>query len=153
MVFFQVALKKLYLGLNSISSIEDRTFSNLKKLRRIDLHYNIIDPLGPEIFYGLESLDYLNLGGNRLTMLVADVFKHLCRPLELRLSNPRASTTKQNVLKCDSRLCWLKKEELEGTIFWTSGEFKPRCADGIQWDTWTCSERGYGLTFFHTFEI
>ena len=70
------------------------------------------------------------------------MFKHLPRPLELRLSNPRAATVKQNVLNCDSALCWLKKEELDGTIVWTSDEFKPRCADGIEWDIWSCSETG-----------
>ena len=145
----QVSLEKLYLHLNSIFHIEDKAFSNLVKLRRLDLHYNSLGSLRPEIFSGLESLKYMHLAGNRLTMLVADVFKHLPRPLELWLSTPRAPPTRQNVLNCDTRLCWVKVEELRKTITWTSDEFKPRCADGIEWDSLNCSETGHMSHYIH----
>ena len=92
------------------------------------------------MFCGLESLRYMHLGGNRLTALPADLFSDLPRPLELKVSNPRASLASQNVLNCDFKLCWLKLEEMKETIKWTSNDFKPRCADGVEWETWRCEE-------------
>ena len=127
---------------SGISYMEDETFSNLQELKHLDLHLNSLVELRPEMFSGLESIEYTNLWGNSLTTLSADVFKHLPCPLELRLSNFLVPGSKQNLLTCDSDLCWLKVEELKETITWTSHQYKARCVEGIDWDKWSCQETG-----------
>ena len=93
------------------------------------------------MFSGLNSLKKLQLYRNNLTTLPADVFKHLPRPLEISLYDSRYDPV-GNPLQCNADLCWLKKEEMKGTITWLTysfATFKPRCANGIDWDTWICN--------------
>ena len=106
------------------------------------------------IFSGLRSLDELNLAGNRLTTLLADVFSHLSRPLELTLFDFRIIGEQDNIFVCDAALCWLKQEEHLGSITWGSVHigyelyfFKPICSDGRGWDNWICNETGGFATF------
>ena len=108
------------------------------------LDNNHLEALTPEMFTGLYSLFHLTLELNRLTRLPADVFSHLQRPLTLGLQDAVFRRTPDNELQCDSALCWLKQDELQGNITWyiygkyPSSQYKPRCAGGIVWDTWTC---------------
>ena len=128
-----------YLGLygNNISSIEDNTFVDLKRLKFLDLGSNHLESLSPGTFCGLESIKELRLGDNRLPSLPQDAFIHLPRPLELDLYG--------NQHECDTALCWLRQEELNGTITWYR-DFgytgKPVCVNGVNWDTWSCNQTG-----------
>ena len=81
------------------------------------------------MFSGLESLEALHLTYSHLTTLPADVFSHLPRPLELGLQG--------NQRQCNAAVCWVKQEELQGTI---TIQHKPICANGVEWDSWTCDE-------------
>ena len=139
-----VTVEELWVNYNRINTIEDNTFANLKKLRIIWLDNNHLDTLTPGMFAGLDSLEHLTLELNSLTKLPADVFSHLPRPLTLGLQDAVFHRTPDNELQCDAELCWLKQEELQGNITWyiyckyPSYPYKPRCADGIVWDTWIC---------------
>ena len=98
----------LYLNNNNIFYIEENVFSGLKTLEVLYLQWNKLEILYPGIFCGLDSLTRLYLHKNHLTSISVDVFNHLPRPLELDvLYNP---------LQCDAALCWMKQEELNGTI-------------------------------------
>ena len=138
----------LFLNHNGINSIEDGTFVGLKTLKVLFLEKNSLESLRPGMFFGLESLTRLVLESNHLTALPADVFKHLPRPLELALHDFRVNKTTDNPLQCDLDLCWLKKEEEEGTIIWwyfdmgtaSYEPFKPRCANDMDWDIWSCDD-------------
>ena len=128
-----VAVEYLSFHFNLVSSIEDNTFANLMRLKELNLAVNRLESLSPGVFCGLESIEIMNLAGNPLTSLPRDVFKHLPRPLSLQLYGNR--------LECDTALCWLKQEELNGTI----GLFdsQTRCGKEVNWDTWSCSETGH----------
>ena len=123
-----VALESLNLCHNGIFLIDDNTFAHMKKLQSLLLHHNDLKTLSPGTFSGLESLEILNLEGNNLTSLPADLFDDQPRPLLLNLYN--------NPPQCDSQLCWLKQEELNGTIIWPWDG--TRCANLIRWYLWRC---------------
>ena len=139
-----LAVEELLVGSNIINTIEDNTFVNLKKLRLLWLDNNRLKILSPGTFSGLESLEHLTLEFNHLTTLPADVFSHLPRPLSLGLQDAVHCRMPDNLPHCDAALCWLKQEELNGTITWYfHGDYplfpyKPRCRNGINWDTWKC---------------
>ena len=138
------------LNSNSISSIQYNAFTNLKKLTTIKLERNALETLSAGTFSSLEFLRSLDLRGNRLTRLTADVFNRQFfstnRRLTLALGEPSYDQPVDIPLKCDAELCWLKKEEEKRTITWLSAAryaiYKPRCADGIDWTDWDCSEIG-----------
>ena len=144
------AIHALWVSRNGMHTVEDGTFANLKTLQVLFMDQNGLETLRPGMFYGLDSLKILYLDRNYLTTLSADVFRHLSRPLKLTLHNKVANRTTDNPLKCDVHLCWLKQEELQGNITWSYYDtgsspdrpFKPRCTDGIDWETFTCLEKG-----------
>ena len=123
---------------NQISEIEPGTFTGLDSLTYLRLWGNSISELEARTFCGLESIEELLLDINVLTSLPQDVFIHLPRPLILGLY--------RNPLQCDAALCWLRQEELNGTITWYREEngytSKPVCANGVNWDNWSCSQTG-----------
>ena len=127
-----VAVEILNLSNNYINSIENKTFSNLNKLDILWLSNNSLEMLNHGMFFGLDSLKTLILAKNPLTTLPADVFKHLPRPLTISITelkdngNPSAFP-----IQCNSELCWLKQEELQGTIAWY--RTPPVCADRKDW--------------------
>ena len=125
-----------YLNLenNQISEIKPRSFVGLKNLTFLSLTNNPLKRLKCGAFDGLVVLKKLHLKLNWLTTLSADVFSPLPRPLEL--------SVKYNHLTCDSDLCWLKQEKIQGTITFLSFFENPMCANGIDWDTWTCNVTG-----------
>ena len=133
-----VALESLNLCHNGIFLIDDNTFAHMKKLQSLSLHHNDLTTLSPGTFSGLESLETLNLEGNHLTSLPGDLFNDQPRPLRLNLYNNYINHN--NILQCDSQLCWLKQEELNGTIIWPGDSYiyGPRCANLIPWDLWRC---------------
>ena len=128
-----VVLEYLILSGNNISSIEDNTFVNLTRLEGLFLNGNRLESLSPGTFCGLESIVELSLSNNRLTSLPQDVFIPLPRPLS---PNPSG-----NPPQCYSALCWLKQEELNGTIKFYSFS-KPSFANGVNWDSWSCNQPG-----------
>ena len=147
------SLDILELGNNDITDLEDNTFADLKNLKELSLFGNDLTILCPGMFCGLNSLKELFLYDNRLTRLSADVFNHLPRPLQLALYvNTTYSQPKHpELLVCDSELCWLKKEEQQGTItwfIWYSVEYPPKCAGGVDLDTWDCNVTGDVLLQF-----
>ena len=138
-----MAIQRLEIQSNNLSSIEDNTFLNLNKLEALFLLNNNLKTLSSSVFCGLTSLNALHLELNHLSTLPADVFSHLPRPLILGLTF-HPNDTLYNLLKCDSQLCWLKQEELQGNITWKTWFVvsKPRCADGTNWDSWTYQDTG-----------
>ena len=140
----------LDLSRNQITDIEPGAFNGLISVRRIDLGHNrmkmilglsqnSLTILPTDELNRLQSLKELELSYNRLTTLPADVFSHIPRPLELAVHN--------NPLICDAALCWLKQEELQGTITGTSAfaSLKTPCANGVDWETWVCTVPGKSI--------
>ena len=144
-------LEQLFLSNNPLSTLRADMFQGLVALRQIWLIGNGLQTLGPHVFSGLVFLDCVNLAGNQLTSLSADVFSHLPRPLTLGLHLGWISIGPENPLKCDADLCWLKREEQQGTIDWFSIgsflSFEPRCAHEVDWNSWTCAQSGNTLIF------
>ncbi|KAK7489547.1 hypothetical protein BaRGS_00019181 [Batillaria attramentaria] len=62
---------------NHITQIPSRIFSDMKKLRRIDLSNNQISFVAPDAFSGLHQLSSLVLYGNKITELPPGVFNGL----------------------------------------------------------------------------
>ena len=131
-----VAVDYLSCFRNRISAIEDNTFVILMRLKYLFLGHNHLLSLSPGAFCGLQSIDVLWLQSNRLTSLPEDAFRHLPRPLKLFVSG--------NLLQCDADLCWLKYEELNGTITWIDGVYNspPTCVKAVNWDIWSCNDTG-----------
>ena len=144
-------LEYLFLSNNPLNTLRADMFQGLVGLKQIWLTGIGLETISPSVFSGLPYLDFINLAGNQLTRLSADVFSHLPRPLTLGLHLGWLSIGPENPLRCDADLCWLKQEELQGTVSWYSiapfFSFEPRCADGVDWNTWTCNTSGNALIF------
>lgn len=99
-VYPEVTIVTLDLSNNQISLIESGAFAKLTMLTELDLSYNRLqsDMLTPQVFQGrydpveyepLKRLRVLNLAGNDIHKLDADVFEHMVSLEELNLSeNP-----------------------------------------------------------------
>lgn len=66
-------LTHLYLTRNKLRIIRNGTFAGTLKLKRIELDRNQIDTIESNAFH-LSSLEYIDLGHNRLKTLAADIF-------------------------------------------------------------------------------
>ena len=112
-------------------------FAGLCNLQEILLGQNQISHIEEGAFDSLVSLTYLHLYKNRLTTMNPDIFANVPRhPLVLHLS----STPGTNQWNCSS-LCWLKHEELHGTVKWHDGSV-PTCADPVNWLLLPCGVQG-----------
>lgn len=132
------SLLVLSLKNNRISNILHGSFSELSSLNVPSLYNNSLSKFDPGAFRGLTSLQMLALHQNQLNTLGSNVFSDLARPLKLSMSSP---THSDNTFHCDVRLCWLKMEERAGTIAWffhANAVYKPGCADGSDWDSFSC---------------
>ena len=138
----------VFLGANRLAEVRADIFQGLEEVQELSIARNVIEFVADDSFSNLKKLTKLNLAGNNLSSLSADVLSHLQRPLELGLFDPFFDPTPHHMMNCDADLCWLKQEELQGTITWithtTPAEisFKPLCAGGLDWDTWTCDGNG-----------
>ena len=129
------AVRDLKLDRNRLERLHKNMFSSLASCTHLNLRVNLIRVIEPGSFNGLNNVEQLDLRDNRLTAIPADVFVHLPRPLELDISDNR--------LQCDAALCWLKQEELNGTITWSYFNInKPKCANEVNWDSWNCDDTG-----------
>ena len=136
------SLKNLSLHRNEIHNIKDGAFAALESLNHLDLSENGLSKLSNQMFTGLIALRSLYLDGNKLSTVSSDAFSHLYRPLSLRLSNPTVPAARRNPLQCDDRLCWLKNEETDGKIKFSS-DYKPLCSSGGSWENLSCEEGEY----------
>ena len=134
-------VETLSLGNNYINYIDDYAFANMKKLKVLLLVNNALVVLRPKMFSRLDSLRTLGLVENPLTTLSSGVFNHLPWPLELAITdlddygNPFGFP-----MQCDVKLCWLRQEELQGTITWYRTH--PICRDDTEWSNSICDETG-----------
>ena len=114
-------------------------FAALESLNHLDLSENGLSNLSSQMFTGLIPLRSLYLDGNKLSTVSSDAFSHLYRPLSLRLSNSAVPAARRNPLQCDDGLCWLKNEENDGKIKFSS-DYKLLCTTGGSWDNLSCEE-------------
>ncbi len=125
-------LNTLELTNNQIFHIEADAFFGLDELTELKLFSNQISVLDQRAFFGLWSLENLHLWNNNLTFLDQSLLFDIPRPLRIGLSAPFAPSN----LDCSS-LCWLRQEELDGTIRWFPN-FGPVCSLGVTWENLTC---------------
>ena len=143
-----INVENLFLNNNKLTALMAGIFQGLMAVEYITLYENMITFIEDNTFAGLKRLERISLNGNNLATLPENVFSHLPRPLELGLHDHVYRQTPDNPLQCDAALCWLKQGELQGTITWfyhdphPDSPRKPECADGIDWDNWTCSATG-----------
>ncbi len=126
-------LQTLDLAGNQISEIPDGAFTDLTNLQHLGLGDNQISEIHEGAFNRSYSLQILHLGGNHLSTLDSNIFLHIPRPLVLNLHVPSSD----NPWDCET-MCWLKKEEENGTIqFWST----PKYVAG-DWSSWDCPCKG-----------
>ena len=151
------AVEEVILAINDISHINGGAFSHLVHCAWLDLPTNKLTEVKADMFRGLQSLTTLGLGNDHISYIEPGSFANL--PLtNLYLDSNQLRTPLQqddvfkshhllllledNPLECDSRMCWLKKEEKEGWIDldlrYPWGEFydKPDCVNypNVHWD-------------------
>ena len=132
---------------NLLVKVRADMFQGLEEVRILNIARNVIEFIADDTFSDLKKLTNLRLEGNKLTSLSANVLSQLQRPLGLGLFDPFFDPT-HHMMNCDAHLCWLKEEEMQGSIRWLAFTspvevtFKPVCAGGLDWDTWTCDGNG-----------
>ena len=149
--------REIVIECNPIIKIEDDAFVNLSNLEVLSLRKNELVVLCKRAFRGLNSLRTLLLEGNHLTTLPEDVFSHLPRPIQLGVSDivhrPLDYRRWDNPMECGPELCWLKEEEIQGTITWFATyswyHHRPMCKRRgyATWRQFSCDEPGNLLLF------
>ena len=129
-------LEILHLHSNRITLIEIDGFENLDKLVYLSMNGNQLTEIMPGIFRGLVSVKALRLEGNEFASLRESDFADFPRPLNLSLSYAQGPWGDDNPWRCTQSLCWLRKEEEIGTIFF-SGR-KPVCSNDGYWNRMWC---------------
>ncbi|XP_076304056.1 uncharacterized protein LOC143222069 [Tachypleus tridentatus] len=122
-------LRRLDLYKNRLLKLDNHVFSGAPRLHELDLKENRISEIAPNAFHGLLSLTSLHLNRNRLRTLPAHAFNGAPNVMMLELSNNKLETIQRNViedlsratddhfimyfrnnqLKCDCRLNWVKE--------------------------------------------
>ncbi|XP_018424748.1 PREDICTED: adhesion G protein-coupled receptor A2-like [Nanorana parkeri] len=82
----------LILSNNKISLVKNRSFFGLSSLEKLDLRNNLISTIEPGAFYGLSELRCLDLSNNRIGCLSSDMFSGLHNLQKLNLSGNIFST-------------------------------------------------------------
>uniref|UniRef100_A0AAY4D8P7 Adhesion G protein-coupled receptor A3 n=1 Tax=Denticeps clupeoides TaxID=299321 RepID=A0AAY4D8P7_9TELE len=85
----------LILSNNKIQELRNGSFFGLSSLERLDLKNNIISQIEPGAFLGLYSLKRLDLSNNRIGCLNVDIFKGLTSLMRLNLSGNLFSSLSQ----------------------------------------------------------
>ena len=132
------SLRLLHLWSNSLRHLPANLFSGLAQCSSLDLHSNQISVIEDQAFRGLNKLQKLVLFDNQLRQLDSKWLSVLPRPLTLVLSGSRMAVDPP--WECHT-LCWLKKEEMAGTITRFQNGDKPKCTEG-SWDSVKCSDDG-----------
>ncbi|KAM8924229.1 adhesion G protein-coupled receptor A3-like [Pelodytes ibericus] len=82
----------LILSNNKIPLLQNRSFFGLNSLEKLDLKNNLISTIEPEAFYGLSELRRLDLSSNRIGCLSAEMFTGLSQLYKINLSGNIFST-------------------------------------------------------------
>ena len=139
---------------NELTALYAGMFQGLRDLKLLSLSGNRLSLIDDNSFTDINSIHELNLGANNLTHLSGETFSHLPRPIKLNLGGENYYSQRKNPLHCDSDLCWLRLEELQGSITWSSYNLTwqsfdwdyisppPTCANEINWRTWSCMKTG-----------
>ena len=139
-------VKILRICCNKIAKIEDEIFSEMIRLDILDLSQNQLTRIRRKTFVGIRSGSFaLYLQENKIKTLAPEMFSDIPRPFALGLGKPIEMyyDSRYDHLTCDSRLCWLKKEDKARTIRWGhSGNHKPSCENNIDWKAWQCTTKG-----------
>ena len=137
-------------------------FRNQTELRRLDLGENNLTTINDTMWVGLSSLEILRITGNKLHNIPPRSFSNLPELKILAVgftllkrekqklfdanTFPSSKTQPQiglehdnNTLVCNSSNCWLKEKEDQGLLvhYEKNGwPFRPKCSDqpGLYWD-------------------
>ncbi|XP_068113644.1 adhesion G protein-coupled receptor A1 [Hyperolius riggenbachi] len=91
----------LILSNNKISQVKNKAFFGLSSLEKLDLRNNLISTIEPGAFYGLSELRRLDLSNNRIGCLSSDLFTGLHNIQKLFFSSES--------LICDCHANWILK--------------------------------------------
>ncbi|XP_076340448.1 uncharacterized protein LOC143240979 isoform X1 [Tachypleus tridentatus] len=123
------SLRRLDLYKNHLTKLDNYVFIGTPRLHELDLKENRISQIAPNAFHGLSSLMSLHLNRNHLRTLPAHVFRGIPNVMMLELSNNKLESIQRSViedlprmindhfimyfrnnnLKCDCRLNWVKE--------------------------------------------
>ncbi|XP_017780514.1 PREDICTED: adhesion G protein-coupled receptor A3 [Nicrophorus vespilloides] len=94
-----IALQKLDLSRNQLTTLQNNQFSEIPNLHRLDLSGNSIKHIDTLAFANLKHLERLKLNQNQITSIEKGTFNPFMKLKQLDISN--------NPLKCDCALLWL----------------------------------------------
>ncbi|XP_029027936.1 immunoglobulin superfamily member 10 isoform X2 [Betta splendens] len=92
------SLQVLKMSYNKVKEIQKDTFKGLSSLLRLHIDHNYIEFISPEAFYGLTKLQLVNLEGNFLQQLHPDTFITLRHSQVFKLSSVRNIHLSDNLL-------------------------------------------------------
>ena len=146
------SLVTLALRSNGIGTLSAGVFSSLGTLKILILDSNDLQTVDVDWFHGLDYLERLFLNGNEITSIAPGTFANLRHLFLLELHDNRLMTMSEDVLytgrtfgilltlngnplRCDTRLCWVKQDQIHGRLQIVS-TFKPQCANypRVDWD-------------------
>ena len=119
-------LKYLNLGSNQIREIRGDMWRKLRYVRWVNLEQNQINAVPSDGFGNLRSIKRISLKNNNLTTLDCDVFDPKDFPGYRRHPRKLGLKLGGNPLQCDSRMCWIKRGEDAGWIYWEEDSV-PEC--------------------------
>ena len=139
------SLETLALRSNGIGTLPAGVFSSLGTLKILILDSNNLETVEAEWFLGSDHLERLFLNGNGITLVTPGTFANLRRLFLLELHDNRLTTVREDVLytgrtfpilltlngnplRCDTRLCWVKQDQIHGRLTIVS-TFKPQCVN------------------------
>ena len=119
--FKSISPRRIYLGMNRISNIDDNAFAGLEDtLELLDLERNNLNNIS-RAFDSLKNLRYLYFSNNNITDIRIDSFAGFGESLRaLSLSGNKISVFPRDAVRMCTRLDWIF---LQGWV-WEGGEVK-----------------------------
>jgi Leucine-rich repeat (LRR) protein len=123
---FSIDLEELNLQNNQISAIPQKSFENLKNLKKLVLSQNQLVNLDVNLFENCLKLTTLDLSENNLTRLESDLFKKCKKLTDLAINSNELASFPENLSEILPNIKILYAHSNNFVIDWSSFEYFPR---------------------------